>query len=66
MAKIKITKRVSDSVTKEIHLPDSVIERSDDRAKQFVDAGVAELIAEEKKEAVKESTKKASKKTSKK
>ena len=66
MAKIKITKRVQDSITNELHLPESVIERSDDRAKQFVDAGVAELIAEEKKEAKKESTKKASKKTSKK
>jgi hypothetical protein len=42
--KIRITKRVNDKITREVLVPQTVIERESKRANEFIDAGVAEEV----------------------
>lgn len=42
--KLRITKRVTDKLTKEVLLPPTVIERSKERGDDFIKAGVAEEV----------------------
>lgn len=46
--KLRITKRVTDKLTKEVLLPPTVIERSKERGNDFIKAGVAEEVKEVK------------------
>jgi len=48
MKKLKITKRVTDKITKETYEPGTIIEREDARAKQFIDSKNAEEVTESK------------------
>lgn len=46
--KIRITKRVTDKITKESFTPNDVIERDAKRGQKFIDAGVGELVEDVK------------------